>query len=208
MAPKAKLTEEERITKRSYDRVAADWESRHQKPFWQDEFQKLKKLLPAGTIIEVGCGTGRDAKKLIELGYKYKGVDISEAMVQQARKNNLGAEFEVASVYDIAPEYSFDAFWCAATLIHIPKRRINEALKALKGCVMERGLGFISVKEGSGEGLENREELADSDFFFAYYQDDEFRKILDRNGLKILSKRRQYVSERTTWLIYLLRSVG
>ena len=202
----SKLTKEEEITRKSYDSVASIWVSGHQRPFWQEEFQKLKKLLPSGRILEVGCGTGRDAKELIKLGYDYKGIDISEAMVEQAKKNNPSAEFEVASIYDIEPDHTFDVFWCAATLIHIPKKRIDEALGALKNSAVKRGFGFISVKEGVGEGLEKREELAESDFLFTYYQEAEFMEILDRNKLGILSKRRQYVSERTTWLIYLLRS--
>lgn len=200
------LTRSEKLTRQSYDAIADEWESGHQKPFWQEEFKKLKELLPKGAVIEAGCGAGRDATTLIELGYDYFGTDISEGMVEHAQKVNPTGQFAALSVYDLEPSHSFDAFWCAATLIHIPKKRIDEALRALKATIITKGLGFISVKEGVGEGMEVRDELGGNEFLFAYYGQEEFEEVLDKNNLEVISFRKQFVSARTTWLIYLLRN--
>jgi len=202
----AKLLPGEELTRLSYDRIASMWEAGHQKPFWQPEFAKLKKLLLAGRVIEVGCGAGRDAEELVKLGYDYLGTDISAAMVAEASRRNPEGKFKKLSVYEIPSDHSFDAFWCAATLIHVPKARTDEAIKALKKSIRPEGFGFISVKEGDGEGEEKREELDDRSFLFVYHQPAQFEQILKDNGFRILSFRRQYVSERTTWLIYLLQS--
>lgn len=200
------LTPPEVVTRDSYDSISSEWESGHQKPFWQDEFKKLQELLPEGSVIEAGCGAGRDATTLIELGYGYFGTDVSEGMVEYAQKANPEGQFAALSVYDLEPSHSFDAFWCAATLIHVPKKRMNEALRALKGTIITKGLGFISVKEGVGEGMEVRDELGGNEFFFTYYGQEEFEGVLERNSLEVISFRRQFVSSRTTWLIYLLRN--
>jgi hypothetical protein len=35
-------------------------------------------------LLEIGCGTGEDAPSLVELGFEYLGLDISEAAIRQA----------------------------------------------------------------------------------------------------------------------------
>lgn len=42
--------------------------------------------MPAGKILEVGSGGGRDAKDLIEMGYEYIGIDISKGLLEEAKK--------------------------------------------------------------------------------------------------------------------------
>jgi SAM-dependent methyltransferase len=44
------------------------------------------RLAPTGSrVLDAGCGTGRVAVRLAELGYECTGVDVDEAMLDQAR---------------------------------------------------------------------------------------------------------------------------
>jgi SAM-dependent methyltransferase len=51
----------------------------------------------AGTVVDLGCGSGILARALIEAGYHVVGTDVSEAMVALARTHAPRAEFRVGS---------------------------------------------------------------------------------------------------------------
>ena len=150
---KVKLTKREQQTLKSYDQYGKQWAASHLDfDFWVPELKKFKKYLSEGKVLEIGSGGGRDAKELIRAGYEYTGTDISKGLLEAAKKYNPGAKFLLKSVYDLDfPENSFDGFWACAVLLHIPKSRIDEALRQLHKVVKPNGVGFISVKQGVGE---------------------------------------------------------
>jgi SAM-dependent methyltransferase len=152
--------------------------------------------------LEIGCGGGRDAKELIALGYGYVGTDISAGLLEEAKKNNPGATFQQVSLYDLNFTEPFDGFWCAAVLLHIPKRRIDEALQAIKKNIKKGGIGFIAIKEGDGEKMETEGGLDGDGRLFVYWQNDEFKQALTSNGLEVLQEGYYPKSERTKWLTY------
>jgi SAM-dependent methyltransferase len=51
-------------------------------------------------IVEVGCGTGTLAQRLVQAGYEVVGFDISPAMIAIARAKVPAARFRVASLID------------------------------------------------------------------------------------------------------------
>jgi SAM-dependent methyltransferase len=55
----------------------------------------------AGTIVDLGCGSGALAAILVEAGYEVVGVDLSRAMIDLARVNVPGARFVQGSVWDV-----------------------------------------------------------------------------------------------------------
>jgi len=200
------LTVDEETTIRTYNKLASEWASGHLDPdYWREEFTKFKELLPAGNLLEVGCGGGRDAKELIKLGYNYVGTDISEELLKEARIANPGAVFQQISLYDLDFPEPFDGFWCAAVLLHIPKRRIHEALQAIKRNINRGGTGFIAMKEGTFEGIETGHDYDGDGRFFAYWRNDEFKAVLAANGFEVIQEVRKPMSKLTTWLVYFVR---
>ena len=51
-----------------------------------------------GLVVDVGCGSGPLAARLVETGYDVVGFDVSAAMVRLARRNAPGARFRVGSL--------------------------------------------------------------------------------------------------------------
>ncbi len=80
------------------------------------EAQFVDRLLrpagtPAGTLLDVGCGTGAHAREFAKLGWSVSGVDLSPAMVEIARAANTaedGTEFFVgpADKFDLGRRFS------------------------------------------------------------------------------------------------------
>jgi 2-polyprenyl-3-methyl-5-hydroxy-6-metoxy-1,4-benzoquinol methylase len=201
------LTDEEKITLASYNKHAVQWSNDHLSPgYWGDEINTFHKYLPEGRLLEVGCGGGRDARELIRLGYDYTGTDISAKLLAEAQKNNPSGRFEQVSLYDLNYSDKFDSFWCAAVLLHIPKNRIGEALKAIKRNLAPGAVGFIAIKEGTGETMEQNPTEEGSSRLFAYWENNEFKSVLEKNGFKVLSQNYKPLSERTRWLIYYVQA--
>ncbi len=69
----------------------------------------LARLPERAAILDVGCGTGYLARRLVEHGFRVTGLDISPEMVRYARENVPGAEFLVADARDFALPRRFHA---------------------------------------------------------------------------------------------------
>ena len=53
-----------------------------------------------GLVVDLGCGSGLWAGELTRAGYRVLGIDISEAMVELARRRAPEAEFRVGSLFE------------------------------------------------------------------------------------------------------------
>lgn len=189
-----------------YDRYAKDWVIAHggstSPSYWLDEIREFNKLLPRGRILEIGSGAGRDAKCLIEMGYEYIGTDASSGLLKIARETNPGVEFKLMDVENLDfPENFFDGFWSVATLLHIPKDSINSVLGNIWRVVKPGGIGFISLKKGEGES-----EDEETGRWFAYYSEEEFRRILSANNFAIV-KMKTRETDKSTWLEFFVKTV-
>lgn len=205
-----KLTPQEQKTIDAYEKNAKAWaSSRNDADYWQKEKRLFKKYLPTGKVLEVGAGGGRDAKDLIALGYSYIGTDISNGLLNEARINVPQAHFEIQSVYELDfLEESFDGVWACAVLLHMPKNRIDEALKSIRRVMKTGGTMCITLKMGTGERFVSGDHTGGIDYerFFSFYEDDEFRSILKRNEFEVL---KSYVTDHSNkkWLVFFVKKI-
>lgn len=199
-----------RATRQTYDDIAARWASSHEqeKPFWEPELKIFHKLLPGGHVLEIGFGGGRDAESLIALGYKYTGTDNSPGMLKAARKAHPGVRFLRQDVCGLRfPRGTqFDGFWAAAVLLHLPKSRIDTAMRQIHTVMRPGAIGVITLREGKGEGLRQttKHGLPDNRYF-AGYTDAEFRTILIRNNFEVLRSRSRAEGDQYTWLAFFVK---
>ena len=113
-----------------------------QEPAYAAYKQRLAELLepaPGATYLEVGCGTGQDALTLASrFGVTVAGVDLSRAMVAEARRRGL-SEAHVASA-DALPfeDVSFEGCWADRVL----RFRADHLLR--NGTIAHRAGGLLA----------------------------------------------------------------
>jgi ubiquinone/menaquinone biosynthesis C-methylase UbiE len=197
----------------AYNKIADDFHKRNAMGILNKEYDIFKQLMGEGkNIIEIGCGTGRDAENLIKRGFDYIGIDASEEMLKIAHQQVPGATFEVGDFYKLNfSDEIFDGFWAAATFLHVPKSEIDVVITEVKRILKSHAKGFISVKEKTTmeEGIIKEEKGGGIQRFFAFYDQDEFEKILHRNGFAVIRTMRQQENDniKTRWVEFFVEKL-
>jgi SAM-dependent methyltransferase len=75
----------------------------------------VASLLPAGTVLDAGCGTGRVAVELAARGYDVVGVDSDASMLEVARRHDLAWVLGDLATLDLGR--AFDLVVCAGNVM-------------------------------------------------------------------------------------------
>ncbi len=175
------------LTRNSYESSAEEYAKNvmHLHPKAQGE--KFQKMLPDhATILDVGCGSGRDAKIFSEMGLKVVGIDFSSKMIEVAKQTAPQAQFHKMDLEDIRfPQESFDGVWASCSLLHIPKNKIISVLSQIHNLLRKDGVLYLSVKQGAGEMVEKDQRYGGLEKFWSFFQEDELRDFLVSAGFNI-----------------------
>ncbi len=150
----AQLRRISEITIGHYDRSAED--------FWggtrtHDVSQNTAALLdaiegdPPYTILDLGCGPGRDLRTFRSLGHEAIGLDGSQEFVAMARRY---AKCEVLHQDFLAmdlPEGRFDGVFANAALFHVPGQELPRVLRQLRQSLKPGGVLFCSNPWGNDD---------------------------------------------------------
>ncbi|MER5404903.1 class I SAM-dependent methyltransferase [Streptomyces sp. NPDC002769] len=95
----------------------------------------LRKLPGPGhgrTALDVGCGTGRFARRLAARGYTVDAVDPSAEVIAAAERIGGGPRFRRTDAASAAlPKAHYDVITCLASLHHMPFRTVTRFRDAL-----------------------------------------------------------------------------
>jgi len=118
---------------------------------WLESFRPLLEDLSGQAILDLGCGSGRDAIALSLSGFQVSGCDISGIAVEQARKLAVAQSQDIDFVQcDIARPLPYDdgqfaAVICNLTLHMFPASTANEIVAEVKRCLSPGGLFAFHV---------------------------------------------------------------
>jgi SAM-dependent methyltransferase len=110
----------------------------------------LRELPPAASILDAGCGCGRDTKAFAQRGYRVIAIDASPALARLAAAFT-GQPCMTLALQDIAFSAAFDAVWACASLVHVPTCDAGNVVDRFARALKPGGVLYISVKEGDGE---------------------------------------------------------
>lgn len=110
----------------------------------------LPQLPSGGTLLDAGCGSGRDAHHFIMQGFSVSAFDASPQMAKLA-SDYLGRSVAVMSFDDACWQERFDGIWACASLLHLPHHKLTPALERLGRALKPSGLLYASFKYGDDE---------------------------------------------------------
>ncbi|ALR75223.1 class I SAM-dependent methyltransferase [[Enterobacter] lignolyticus] len=108
-------------------------------------------LLPAqGTLLDAGCGSGRDSKAFKDMGYRVEAFDASAEMVALA-SGHAGIPVRRLTFSELDEAERYDGIWCCASLLHVPAAELPQAMQKLADALKPGGAWYVSFKYGDGE---------------------------------------------------------
>src|ERR1700722_13244151 len=166
-----------------YDKRAdAFWEgTRH-----HDVSQNINALLqymeghPPFTILDFGCGPGRDLKTFTDRGHVAVGLEGSAEFVAIAREH--GHQIWKQNFLELKlPDNEFDGVFANASLFHVPSQELPRVLRELRETLKPRGVLFSSNPHGHNEEGWNRGRYG------AYHDLETWRRFLGHAGFTELA---------------------
>lgn len=164
------------------------------------EKRVIEKYFKKGaSILNIGCGPGREAFALYDLGYKITGIDISEEELKIAKKGAVETHrdilFEITNGLDLCfPDESFDyiVMWAQAfgnvygyeNQIHLLKE-CHRVLKA-GGMMSYSGHYYKTVKEECGVYVDGKKfyAIADTDCYWELFTMEEMIGLNNDSSFK------------------------
>jgi ubiquinone/menaquinone biosynthesis C-methylase UbiE len=112
--------------------------------YWDDDFLDFvrSEYEPGDRVLDVGCGPGSNWPQWMQLETpdRLVGVDLSQGMIDEARRRHPSGSFEVARIHDLPfPDGSFDVVIASAVLHHIPDEHLEAAFAELHRVLDEHG---------------------------------------------------------------------
>jgi ubiquinone/menaquinone biosynthesis C-methylase UbiE len=184
-APCGKL---KRNTIRSYDRIAEQFEAvwcNHPPKQILDRF--LEYLRRDSDILDAGCGPGHHARYLASHSHNVLGIDLSDGMLRVAEASVHQATFRKMDIQHLDfPARNFDAIWCAASALHVPREEMIQLLLGYKRVLRHGGMLGLNLQiQRPSEVVEHGPDQR----FFEYYQDSAaIRSLLELAGFDVVAE--------------------
>lgn len=174
-----------------YDKIAEEYSRIFDKDFSDKEFldKFSSHLEPKAKILDLGCGTGREAEYLVNKGFSVEGIDLSEKMLEIAKRNYPNLLFRKMDIRELQyDKESFSAIWAGYSLFHIKKDEFIKTVSDIGNILKPKGIFGLVMQEGSGEIEVDEPLLPGEKIYVCLYNFDELKEILQNNDFEVIDR--------------------
>ena len=137
----------------------------------------LRYLKPGQSILDAGCGSGRDVIAFRNAGYVVDAFDAS-AEICRIASEKTGMKVKQLRFEELEGEEQYDAIWCCASLLHVDPEDLPDVLTRLHRLLKPEGILFACFKYGSGVRVKDGR-------FFHDLTEDECVRLLTQAGFSM-----------------------
>lgn len=157
--------------------------------------QPLLDDLPDGSaVLDLGCGCGIPAARILSRRFRVTGVDLSEVQVERARALVPGATFLRESMTEVEfPEASFRGVVCLYALIHVPLPAERPLLDRMHRWLADSGWLVIVTGHDALEGVEENWLGSGAPMYWSHSDAATYRGWIEEAGFTVVSQ--QFIPE-------------
>ena len=166
---------------------------------------KFLQSLTGKTILDFGCGSGRDTKYFIESGYAVTAIDGSEELCKSASAYT-GIQVKHMLFQDLDEVDCYDGIWACSSILHLPKEELKIVTQKMSRALKPNGIIYTSFKYGNFEGERNGR-------YFTDFTLDEFKDFI--SDVKDIAIEEYWITgdvrpgrEDEKWLNLILRKIA
>ena len=134
----------------------------------QDRFLAL--LPPGCSILDFGCGSGRDTKYFMEHDYTVDATDGSAEICRLA-SGYIGIPVKHMLFQELSAVYQYEGIWASSSILHLPKSELLDVFQKMIRALKDNGVIYTSFKYGLFEGERNGR-------YFTDFTEDVFQEFL------------------------------
>ena len=134
----------------------------------QDKFLQL--LPESASILDFGCGSGRDTKYFLEKGYQVAAIDGSAELCRLAG-NFTGIKVKEMLFEELDEIGVYDGIWACSSILHLPKQELLPVIQKMCNALKDNGVIYTSFKYSNFEGERNGR-------YFTDFMEDTFGKFI------------------------------
>ncbi len=136
----------------------------------EETFAAIHKEHPS--VLEIGCGNGRDAAEILKRTNGYLGVDVSEELIKLAKEKNPQGNFVVADIEDYSFPKDIDAIFAFASLIHVPKESLKKIFADGREALNPGGVFRLSMKQAPEYSETTKNDEFGTRTYYLYSKED------------------------------------
>lgn len=184
------------------------------------EAAPLFKKLGVKTILDIGCGNGRDAIYLGTQGFTVDGIDSSQKAIaffqERVEKEGIRNVHPIlGDATDIRhPDGSFDAVTIRRVLDVCRKRDAKQIVDETERVLKHHGIAYVSMASVRSEiyqtsfyglglvGFDEPGTLAYKDFILHFFSEDEIRKLFKNFNVISLQEELASDNKNNFWILF------
>lgn len=120
----------------------------------------LNKLCISASILDFGCGSGRDTKYFLSQGYQVEAIDGSEELCKLASEYT-GIPVKHMLFQELDAEEQYDGIWACSSILHLPLEELKPVLEKMAKALKPQGIIYTSFKYGNFAGERNGRYFTD-----------------------------------------------
>lgn len=134
----------------------------------QDRFLRL--LDKNASILDFGCGSGRDTRYFLDKGYQVTATDGSAEICRLASIFS-GIEVKEMKFDELNNINLYDGIWACSSILHLPKDKLLLVIRKMCVALKSNGIVYTSFKYGGFEGARNGR-------YFTDFMEDTFEEFI------------------------------